>query len=81
MYFYVFINVKTKWVYGNYSKNPNKSIKAHLTRANNPKSKNYNTLFHKELRQHRDNFIYLIYNDKPDFIQNLHSYGPVKLSQ
>ena len=76
--FYVFKNLKTGEVYGNFSKNPLQSIDAHIRRANNPASTRYNTPLHKNLREHFNDFTWEIYIDKPNFIEilrfHLHTY-------
>ena len=69
--FYVFKNLKTRDVYGNFSKNPLQSIYAHIRRANNPASNRYNTLLRKNLREHFNDFTWEIYMNKPDFIEIL----------
>ena len=44
--FYIFINTKTNYFYCNYSNRPQRSVEAHIRRANNPTSRDYYKPFH-----------------------------------
>ena len=74
--FYVLRDRKTGWVYGNYSSNPEESIKTHIRRARNPSSRDYNKPFHTALRERPEDFDFEYLEERPSYIEFLHHYGP-----
>ena len=72
--YYLIINKKTQEYYFNKSKNPKRSIEAHLRRANNLNSKRYNTPLYTALRNNPDDFIFYSLEHVPDWVQEYRQY-------
>ena len=76
--FYIFINTKTNYFYCNYSNRPQRSVEAHIRRANNPTSRDYYKPFHTALREHLEDFDISYQLTRPSFAYYLHHYSPLK---
>lgn len=72
--YYLIINKKTQEYYINKSKNPQKSIEAHIRRANNTNSKGYNTPLYIALRNNFDDFIFYSLKYIPEWIEKYKQY-------
>ena len=75
--YYLIINKNNNLYYANKSNDPQKSIEAHIRRANNPESHRYNTPLHKALREEGiDNFLFYKLNVLPKWVMHFKRYGP-----
>ena len=73
--YYIILNKTNNKYYCNKSSNPQRSIEAHIRRANNPNSKSYNTPLHIALRTEGiDNFNFYQVPYYPEWVEKFKQY-------